>query len=330
TNDLINKNKPDNYYQYCTGGKTGSASSAGYCLVSTAQKGDISLLAVVMDSGTDANNTPQHFADTKTLYDWGFGNFSYREVLSSTENVDRTVPVTMGSGADSVALRPENSISILLANDDDLSTFQRDFSNIPASLEAPVEVGTYLGDISISRNGTVYGTSRLLAATSVSQDRIANLKQQIDKTWKLPQVQTVFWILVALFALYLIYLVIYYIRRFRYRRSVRQARRLRKQQLAQQPRGLPENYGGGDGGYSVTGARRATGQFEPQASQRIPQMAQGEAWRGSTSTGIQQSQRTPILQDTRNRRAEGSEIQPPESKDSEERQGFFEDFFNNQ
>src|SRR5690606_13134574 len=50
TNLLIDKNNKKYYYPYATGIKTGYTSAAGQCLVSSATKGDLDLIAVVFKS----------------------------------------------------------------------------------------------------------------------------------------------------------------------------------------------------------------------------------------------------------------------------------------
>lgn len=321
TDNLINKNSGD-YYEYCTGGKTGSTDAAGYCLVSTAQKDDVSLVAVVMGSATaqrDGQDVPQQFSDTVTLYNWGFDNFSYREILSSAQTV-KNLPVAM-SGGDTISLRPETSVSILLANDDDISTFQQNFTIYDDNLTAPIEAGTVLGEVSVSRDGVVYGTSRLLAATSVSLSKTEYLQGQISKTWHNPKVQIVFWVLVVLLALYAAYLINYYVKRYRYRQSVRMARQLRQQQRERMQGPLPPGYG-----YN---GEEGDGAFDSQWSQKVPQMAQGA--RGAAAQPAK-NRGTRVPQDTLNRDTLGQSAGSPDGQgrqhqDSEDSHQFFEHFF---
>ena len=73
TNKLINytENYADRYYQYANGIKTGHHSAAGYCLVSSAVKNGVNLIAVVFDSSTDASS----YRDTIRLMEYGFTQF---------------------------------------------------------------------------------------------------------------------------------------------------------------------------------------------------------------------------------------------------------------
>ena len=63
--------KNDNYYEYCTGGKTGYTDQARTTLVTTADNGNLRLAAVVLyDFGNDA------YIDTRAMFDYVYNNFS--------------------------------------------------------------------------------------------------------------------------------------------------------------------------------------------------------------------------------------------------------------
>lgn len=69
TNKLVNKNKGSQYfYQYATGIKTGTSSSSGCVLVSSAKKGNVELISVVMKSSN-------MYGDSIKLFNYGFNNF---------------------------------------------------------------------------------------------------------------------------------------------------------------------------------------------------------------------------------------------------------------
>lgn len=59
-----------NYYEYCTGGKTGYTDKSRTTLVTTADNGTIRLAAVVLQDDGDV------YADTRAMFDYVFGNFS--------------------------------------------------------------------------------------------------------------------------------------------------------------------------------------------------------------------------------------------------------------
>ncbi|MFB4163487.1 D-alanyl-D-alanine carboxypeptidase family protein [Alteribacillus sp. JSM 102045] len=77
-----NKNKLlTSLYDYCTGGKTGYTKAAGRTLVSTAEKDDMSLIAVTLDAPSDWN-------DHISMYEWGFSHFDMEELGEKREQVN--------------------------------------------------------------------------------------------------------------------------------------------------------------------------------------------------------------------------------------------------
>jgi len=224
TNGLINDDSelyPGYYYEYAKGMKTGHTSDAGYCLVSSATKDGVSLICVVMGGlavekvdKTDYTN----FIDSITMYNWGFENFSYRDIIETTDKI-KDIPVKMGKDADFVTVRPETPIKALMANDEDNSGFEQNVTIYSEQngedLVAPLTAGTVLGEISISRDGVVYGTSKLVACSSIDLSYSQFIKGKILQSLQNPLVIIFILIVLGLLGAY-IYLVV------RYRRAKKQ------------------------------------------------------------------------------------------------------------
>ncbi len=66
-------------YRGAVGVKTGNTDSAGYSVVSAAQRGGVPLYAVVLGTASD----PQRFRDAKELLDWGFAHYRPQSLASS-------------------------------------------------------------------------------------------------------------------------------------------------------------------------------------------------------------------------------------------------------
>jgi len=238
SNGLINENSPTypGYkYEYAHGIKTGYTSAAGYCLVSTAEREGVQLLCVLMGGVyTDENGKASYsnFTDSRTLYEWGFENFSFQNVLSVEETVGR-VPVSMGADADSVALRPQNDLTAFLPNDTELSAFQQDVKvtaeNEDGVLRAPIAAGEVLGTVTVSSNGVSYGTVNLVAASAVEMSKLSYLRSAAER------VLSLFWVKAALAAaavLLVIYLLIVLLYRRRRRQYIRAKRAEQKRRRA--------------------------------------------------------------------------------------------------
>lgn len=102
----------DNYYEYCTGGKTGYTDQARTTLVTMADDGNLQLAAVVLrDYGNDA------YIDTRAMFDYAFANFTKvflkdqkkAEGISSYE--DEEAYIVLPSGADFSSVQAEVTIT---------------------------------------------------------------------------------------------------------------------------------------------------------------------------------------------------------------------------
>lgn len=74
-----NKNKLlTQYYDHCTGGKTGFTKKTGRTLVTTASKDGMNLIAVTLDA-------PDDWRDHIAMYEWGFDNYSMESLTDDGE-----------------------------------------------------------------------------------------------------------------------------------------------------------------------------------------------------------------------------------------------------
>ena len=229
-------------YEYADGMKTGHTNAAGYCLISTADKDGVNLLAAVFGGlETWPGPTPEYsnFSDSIKLYEWVFNNFSYREVLRTTDAVG-SVAVEMGSNSDKVSLRPETAISALIPNDSDFSEFslsvKYDHEENGETLMAPIQAGEKLGEVTLSKNGVNYGTVNLVAAAGVDLSRGEYIKAKINDTLESKTFKLIFWGIIILAVAYIALVIVYRVRRIRHRKAMRRARleRARRERLEQE------------------------------------------------------------------------------------------------
>ena len=233
-------------YEGASGIKTGYTNAAGYCLISTAQREDIHVLAVVM--GCDGETNAQierfyNFDDTIAMYDWVFNNFSHRSIISTSENI-MSVPVELSDGG-SAMLRPQSSITALLPNDVTAEGITRDIVLYNEQLVAPIAAGTPLGEMTLSLNGEVLGTVTLVNNSEVELSRMEYMKQQIAEIFSRG------WV-IAIIVLVLVFLTLYVIlvlryrrlrqRHLRERRRMEQRRRMERERMYAESRQRPRTY----------------------------------------------------------------------------------------
>ena len=212
-------------YPAAAGVKTGFTQKAGYCLVSTAEKDGVRLLAVVMgcDGWLNAGiEEYENFSDTINLYNWAFDNFSYRQAVSSISTVTR---VQVDHAAESYAfvnLRPQSDVTLLLPKDLNLETVELKPKVYTDQLVAPIEAGTVLGRAEILIDGVSYGSVNLVNATQVELSRREFMTQRVHQTFSKPLIIVLIVLLLVLAVGYLTLVLRYRAQRRRYLRRKRE------------------------------------------------------------------------------------------------------------
>ncbi len=175
------------YYEPCTGIKTGHTDKAGYCLVSSAEYKDISLLAVVLNAkNTDTQAGAYSYVDSKNMFEFGFNNYSSKK-LASPGDVVHDSKVYEAKGGTRVALTVPEDIYVLLSKSADVDKdISASVELVDENLTAPIEQGTVLGKVTYSANGVQLASSDLVAANSVKQDKLLHVIHFIVNIIKSP------------------------------------------------------------------------------------------------------------------------------------------------
>lgn len=130
---LYNTNKLLWLYLGTDGVKTGTTEAAGQCLVASATRDDMRLLAVVLASG-------DRWSDAATLFDYGFSQWRTEKLINAGERV-ATVPVRGGLKRQ-VPVVLEDDIVVCIPR---FSTGLRVELDVPKKLRAPVDRGAVVG-----------------------------------------------------------------------------------------------------------------------------------------------------------------------------------------
>ena len=212
-------------YPNAAGVKTGFTQKAGYCLISTAEKDDVRLLAVVMgcDGWLNAGiDEYQNFTDSKLLYEWAFNNFAYREAVSSLSTVTRVQVERAAEGDAAVNLRPQSDVTLLLPKDLELGQIQLVPSVYEELLVAPIEAGTVLGRAEIMIEGESYGKVNLINATQVELSKKEFMTERVQQTIANPWIIALLVVLLVLAIGYLTLVLRYRAQRRKYLRRKRE------------------------------------------------------------------------------------------------------------
>lgn len=144
-------------YKGAIGVKTGNTDSAGFSVVSAAQRGGVALYAVVLGTSSD----PQRFRDAKELLDWGFAHYRPQELASAgtvvgeapvSDYLDVAVPAAISSDASATVL--------------DLNGVIRRVVTI-APVRSPVKAGDRVGSVTFTQDGKLIAGTPLVATREV-------------------------------------------------------------------------------------------------------------------------------------------------------------------
>ena len=159
------------------GVKTGHTESAGYCLISSAKRNDMRLIAVV--AGSPSEN--ERLISSQRLLEYGFRFFATQKLISKDSEI--TTAKVWGGKMDEVALGTKEDILLTLP--------RSDFKNIKANynfknnIQAPISNGDVIGDIEFISDDRVVLSAPLVAIESVEA------KGFFGRIWA----RIVFWVL---------------------------------------------------------------------------------------------------------------------------------------
>lgn len=164
---LKNHNKLLKIYDGATGVKTGFTKKSGRCLVSSAERNGMSVIAVTLSDPNDWN-------DHISMFNYAFDNYKIKSILKEGEYAG-TADVDF-SDTESVKLEFAKDVSMLCKNDEkyDISISL----SVPESLEAPVNFGAKVGEAIVFADGKQIGSSKVITAGCAGKKDIKKFKQE--------------------------------------------------------------------------------------------------------------------------------------------------------
>lgn len=153
--------------------KTGHTSEAGYCLLSSAKRGDQRLIAVVMGD----NSEKQRAEDSLALLNWGFRFFETHSLYEPGKQVAQQrvwkgteKQVLLGVAQPLLVSVPRGRYNEL-----------KPAIEVPKTLEAPIKQGQQIGMVKVSLDGKVVAQAPLVALKAV--DEAGFFKRLWDSFW---------------------------------------------------------------------------------------------------------------------------------------------------
>ncbi len=166
---LSNTNKMIKQYSGCTGLKTGSTSTAKFCLSATATRNDVELIAVVMAS----DDSKSRMKDAGALLDYGFANCQVVEDVTTAKEIGQ-IRVQRGK-KDTVSYPSEitTKITRIKQGNEELKKEIKIHS-----LTAPVKKGQTIGEIVYKDGSGTAAKTKIKAGENVEKmDYLASLRE---------------------------------------------------------------------------------------------------------------------------------------------------------
>ena len=175
-NDITQKNRNTLLWRddSVDGMKTGHTEAAGYCLVASALRDDMRLIAVVLGATSDKSR----IAESQRLLNYGFRFYKTRKVYAAGEQISQA-RIWMGT-QDNIGLGVAEDLYLTLPRDafDNLQTTVE----VADYLRAPMRIGQEVGRSVLSANDQIVSEVPLLALQKVEEGGIfLRMKHSIQR-----------------------------------------------------------------------------------------------------------------------------------------------------
>jgi len=159
---LTNTNRLVGHFRGIDGLKTGFYRKAGFSIASTAKRGDLRLIAIILGS----SRSRRRFKEARRLLSWGFAKFQWYK--HKANNAGHTLSVKIQSGQKNrVQLKPIGNFRKLVRRGEERKISIR--REIPSFLSAPVKKGQQVGRLVFEIRGKKMGELRLAANETVDR-----------------------------------------------------------------------------------------------------------------------------------------------------------------
>jgi len=146
--------------------KTGSTTPAGDCLLASSNKNGFSLIAVVLGG----SNTNVRFADTVSLFNYGYSTYSFKEIASQNQVVQTINVKGAANSTKKLDVLLQKDVPAVVNNSDNSDNFIPEIK-LNSDLKAPLAKGDVIGTAEYKIDGTTY-SSNLIASHDVKASKM--------------------------------------------------------------------------------------------------------------------------------------------------------------
>lgn len=174
--ELVNTNKLIRSLNGCDGLKTGYTSEAGFCVSTTAKRGDMRLISVILSG----NTSKDRFNESSDLINYGFANYSSEQIVKSGEKI--TDVSIKGGKEKSIGAITLDSFFVCVKNDGTDNVEK--VIELPNQINAPILKGQEVGKILIKLNGDIIGEVKLYSDKEYNKAGFLDKIKEIISFWK--------------------------------------------------------------------------------------------------------------------------------------------------
>ena len=149
-------------HTWATGIKTGYTNAAGGCLAASAKRGDVELIAIVLN----ATNMDTRFSDAEKLFEYGFENVK----MTRQVRRDRVQKMAFVRGGESATVRisPSEDLVFPLLGGEEPKNLSVTYE-LPKFLDAGIERGQIIGQAVLKYKGKPVASVPMVARESVAK-----------------------------------------------------------------------------------------------------------------------------------------------------------------
>ncbi|MBQ8287248.1 MAG: D-alanyl-D-alanine carboxypeptidase [Clostridia bacterium] len=185
----------------------GGTSQSGEVLITSATYKGLHYIVILL-GGKTVDGLPTCYDITQDLIEKDTQNFRYTKVLLDAEVVCE-LPVKLGSGADSAAVFPKETLEYYLPRSLDLSKIEKKIDLTVEELEAPVEEGDVVGTVAVYLDGKLLGETELVIRSNITRSGTDYRISQITAYLSSRRFVVIALVVIGLFIIYFIINAIY-------------------------------------------------------------------------------------------------------------------------
>ena len=157
--------------------KTGHTEEAGFCLVSSAKKGEMRLLAVVMHAPSDASRAD----DSQRLLNYGFRFFETHKLYQAKQKISQVQIYKGKTNLLNVGVIKDEYMTIPTGQYQKLELTTK----VPNNLVAPIKMGDQVGELIVKLDQEIIQKQPLYALENIEAAGIfGRMKDSVKLAWK--------------------------------------------------------------------------------------------------------------------------------------------------